>query len=76
MTAGGKNFAEAKTQRGIFQGDAQSPFVLIIAMIPLNHILRKYTVGYKLSKPQENAYMDNIKLFAKKEKELKTLKCS
>ena len=43
--------------------------------MPLNHILRKCIVGYKLSKSQEKLnrrmYMDEIKLFAKNDKELK-----
>ena len=46
-------------------------------MMPLNHILRKCTVGYKLRGSQEKInhqmYMDDIKLFATKEKELETL---
>ena len=46
-------------------------------MTPLNHIFRKCTAGYKLSKSQEKInqlkYMDDIKLFARKEKELETL---
>ena len=45
--------------------------------MPLNHILRKFTAGYKLSKSQEKInhlmYTDDIKLFAKKEKELEIL---
>ena len=77
LAAGGKSLAEAKTQSGIFQGDALSPLLFIIAMMPLNHILRKCTAEYKLSKSQEKInhlmYMDDIKLFAKNEKELETL---
>ena len=46
-------------------------------MMSLNHILRKCTAGYKFSKLQEKInhlmYMDDIKLFAKYEKELETL---
>ena len=46
-------------------------------MMPLNHILRKCTAGYKLSRSQEQInrlmYTDDIKLFAKYEKELDTL---
>ena len=49
LTAGGKSLAETKIQRGIFEGDAQSQLLFIIAMILINHILRKCTAGYKLS---------------------------
>ena len=77
LTPGGRSLAEAKVQRGIFQGDALSSLLFIIAMMPLNHILSKCTAGYKLSKSQEKInhliYMDGIKLFAKNEKELETL---
>ena len=45
LTAGGRSLAEAKVQRGIFQGDAQSPFLFITAIMPLNHVLRKCTAG-------------------------------
>ena len=77
LTAGGRSLAEAKVQRSIFHGDALSPLLFIIAMMPLNHILRKCTAGYNLSRLQEKInhlmYMDDIKLFAKNEKELETL---
>ena len=46
-------------------------------MMPLNHIHRKYTAGCKLCKSPEKInllmYMDDIKQFTKKEKELETL---
>ena len=77
LTAGGRRLAEAKIQSGIFQGDTLSPLLFIIAMMPLNHILRKCTAGYKFSRSLEKVnhfmYMDDIKLFAKNEKELETL---
>ena len=77
LTAGGQSLAEVKIQRGIFQKDALSPLLFVISMMPLNHILRKCTAGYKLSKSQEKInhlmYMDDIKLFAKNEKELEIL---
>ena len=69
LTAGGRNLVEAKIQRGIFPGDALSSFLFKTAMIPLNHILRKCTARYKLSRSQEKInhlkYMDDIKLLAK-----------
>ena len=53
LTAGGQSLAEVKIQRGIFQEDALSPLIFVIAIMPLNYILRKCTAGYKLSKLQE-----------------------
>ena len=77
LTAGGRSLAQAKIQRGIFQGDALSPLLFIIAMMPLNHIFRKCTATYKLSRSQEKInhlmYISDIKLFATNEKELETL---
>ena len=69
MTAAGKA-QQSKVQRVIFQGDAVSPLLFVIAMIPLHHILRKCTVEYELNKSQEKInyqmYMDDIKIVAKK----------
>ena len=77
LTAGGRKLAETKIQRGIFQGDDLSPLLFIITMMPLNHILKKCTAGYKLGRSQEKVnhlmYMDDIKRFAKDKKELETL---
>ena len=73
----GKSLNAVKIQRSIFQGDMLSPLLLVIAMIPLNHILRKCTCGYKLNNSEEKInhlmYMDDIKQFAKNEKEMITL---
>ena len=75
LTAGGKSLVETKIQRKIFQGDALSPLLFIIAMMSLNHILRNCTAGYKLGRSQEKVnhlmYMDDTKLFAKNEKNWK-----
>ena len=77
LTAGGRSIAETKIQRGIFQGNAKSPLLFVIAMMPRNHVLRKCAAGYKLNRLQEKInhlmYVDDIKLFAKKEKELEAL---
>ena len=73
----GKILAEVKILREIFQGDALSSLRFVIAKMPLNHMLRKCTSGCKLTKSQEKInhlmYMNDIKLFAKNEKELETL---
>ena len=77
LTTGGRSLAEAKIQRGIFQRDALSLLLFIIAMMSLNHILGKCTSGYKLSKSWVNynhlMYIDDIKLFVKTKKELETV---
>ena len=72
LTAGGKSLGETKIQRGIFQGDALALLLFVISILPLNHIFRKCTAGYK-EKINHLMWIDNIKLFAKNEKELETL---
>ena len=52
------------------------PTLFVIAMIPLNYILRKCTVGKQFTKSLEInhlMYMDDIKLFSKNEIELEIL---
>ena len=41
LTAQGKDLAEVKIQRMIFLEDALSPLLFVIAMMTLNHILRR-----------------------------------
>ena len=53
LAAGERSLAEAKIQICIFQGDALSPLLFIIVLMILNHILKKCTVGYKLSRSLE-----------------------
>ena len=66
----GQNLPDVIIQRAIFPGDS------LIAIMPLNHILKKCFAGFKFSKSQEKinhlVYMGDIKLFTKNEKELKT----
>ena len=73
LTATEQTLAGVKMQRGIFLGDA---LLFIIAMMSFIYIFRKCTEDYKFIKSQEKInhimYMDNIKIFAKNEKELET----
>ena len=70
LTAGEQSLAEVKIQRSI------SPLLFVIAMMPLNHIIRKCT-GYKLNKSQKKInllmFISDKKIFAKNEKKLETL---
>ena len=54
-----------RVQRGIFQGNLLSSQLFLIAMIPLNYILKKFKEGYKFTKSQEKInpliYMDDSK---------------
>ena len=74
LIAGGQTQAEVKIKRVVFQKDSISLPKFILEIVPLNHVLRKYTVGYKLSKSREKInhfmYMDDIKLFAEKWKRI------
>ena len=67
-----KSLTGVKIKRGIFQGDALSSLLSVIAMMPLNHILRKCKGGYKPHNSHEKGkhLIYDIRLFAKNEKEL------
>ena len=51
LTVGGKSLAVVEIQRSIFQRDALSPLLFVIATMQLNHIFRKCTGVHKLTKP-------------------------
>ena len=75
--SGGKQLGTVEIKRGIFQGDAFSPLLFVIALIPLSMALRESGMGYKLGKtgPTINhlLFMDDIKLFAKNDNEIDSL---
>ena len=60
LAAGRKSLSEGRIQRGIFQGDAQSPLLFVVSMMSLNLILRKCVGGYKITKSQEKNQSPNI----------------
>ena len=77
LTAGREVIGNVKLSRGIFQGDSLSPFVFMIALIPMTLVLRKVKSCYQLSKNGDKLnhlmYMDDTKLYAKDEESLKGL---
>ena len=77
LAAGGQTLPEGKIQRGILQGESLLLLLFVIAMMPLNTILRKSTGGYKFTKSQEKInhlmYMNDINIFTQNKKELETL---
>ena len=60
---------------GIFQGDSLSPLLFCLVVIPLTTELNRTVYGYKIGeKSIDNLfYMDDVKLFAKKDHELEGL---
>jgi hypothetical protein len=75
LTACGETLCEVDILRGIFQGDSLSPLLFVICMIPLSSVMRKMSVGYTLGNVKVNnlLFMDDLKLFAKQEKEIDSL---
>ena len=78
LTAAGKTLAEVQIKRGIFQGDALSPLLFVLSMIPMTNVLNKMTNnGYQLERRgitiNHLMFMDDIKLFGKSERDIETL---
>ena len=75
LTSCGETLGLVNIRRGIFQGDRLSPLLFVICMIPLTEVLRKVKMGYTLDGVKINhlLFMDDLKLFAKKENEIDSL---
>ena len=50
-----QQLGKVNIKRGIFQGDALSPLLFFVAMIPLTHVLRKIKSGYEFTKSKEKS---------------------
>ena len=69
-----KTLINFKIQRGVFQRDSLLPQVFVIEIMPRNFILKKCTGSYELrEKINHLMYMNDIRIFTKNEKELKSL---
>ena len=77
LKCGNESLGNVKIRRGIFQGDSLSPLLFVIALIPLTYILRKSRPGYEFAKNGEKInnllYMDDLKLYARNERDLDSL---
>ena len=53
LCSGNSELGEVEIKRGIFQGDSLSPLVFVLALIPLNLILRKGKAAYEFLESKE-----------------------
>ena len=74
LTTGNQKLENVKIKRGIFQGDSLSPLLFVLVMIPLTLVLRQTKTSYKVKKGGKKInhllFMDNLKLFTKKEDQI------
>ena len=77
LTSNGQTLGTVSIKRGIFQGDSLSPLLFVVTMIPLTLILRKCEAGCLYAnntKLNHLFFMDDLKLYARNENQLDSLK--
>ena len=76
LRACNESLGEVDIRRGIFQGHSFSPLLFVVVLIPLSIILNETNLGYVTSQNQKlnhHLFMDDLKLYAKSERELDLL---
>ena len=77
LTANGEDLGDVTVKREIFQGDSLSPFLFVLSIVPLSLILKKVNVCFKCGKKEYKLnhllFMDDLKLYAKREEQTNTL---
>ena len=71
-----EDIGKVPIERGIFQGNAISPLLFVIALILLTHILRTANPGYEFRNREminHLLFMDDLKLYSKSERALDCL---
>ena len=75
--SGNSELGKVEIKQGIFHGDSLSPFVFVLALIPLSLILRKAKAAFEFSESKEKInnllFMDALKLYSQCEKGLDSL---
>ena len=76
LTSNGDTLVRVSIQCRIFQGDLLPPLLFIIILIPLHTTLNSTNYGYLFSKEtpiNHLLFMDRLKLYGKRERELQSL---
>ena len=77
LVAGNEKLGNVRIRRGNFQGDSLSSLLFVLALILLTIILRKMKAGYQFGTRRSSInhflFMDDLKLYAKDEKQLDSL---
>ena len=71
LTCDSETLGEVPIKRSIFQRDALSPLLFVIALIPLTHILRTANPEYEFQSGEtinHLMFMDDLKFYSKSEK--------
>ena len=77
LSVNGNILGTVNVRRGIFQGDSLSPLLFLVTVIPLSLVLREVKAGYDFTGKKDLVnhllYMDDLKLYGRKEKQIDTL---
>ena len=76
LTCGTETLGEVPIKKGVFQGGALSPFLFLIVLIHLTHILTSANAGYEFRTVEVINFlllMDDLKLYSKSERALDSL---
>ena len=77
LTCNNQSLGGVDIKQGIFQGDSLSPLLFLLCLIPLTVILHKSESASQFSSNKEKInhllFMDDLKLYAKNEKDLDSL---